>query len=153
MNGSNENVRVVERYFTEVIDGRDLSVLAELFDPSCLIHRADLPEPLVGFDHLRAFLAATHQAIERTATEFLHVVAGETGVAVHLRHDVKFREWVVTPVGLVHADGREVSWLAIAMFELRDGRITEERVVRDELSILKQLDMLPAEWFAARDER
>jgi len=150
---STDNVRLVERYFYEVIDGHDLSVLPELFDPKCLIHRADLPEPIVGYEHLDGFLRLTHQAIERTATTFLHVIGSKTGVAVHLRHDVKFREWVLTPIGPCHAKGREVSWLAIAMFELRDGLIVEERVVRDELSILKQLDMLPAEWFASREER
>ncbi len=141
------NERVVERYFYEVIDRQDLSVLPELFDEKCLIYRADLEKPLVGFEALHGFLSLSHQAIAGAQTEFLRVFSDEDSVTAHLRHVVRFREWVLTPVGMCHAQGRTVTWVAIAMFGLRDGRIVEERVVRDELSILKQLGMLPQEWF------
>lgn len=144
---SAENEAVVARYFREVIDRQNLDVLPELFDEECSIYRADLDEPLLGRERLQQFLKLSHQAIQRAQTTFLRVFSDETSVAAHLRHVVTFREWVLTPIGLCHANGREVTWTAIAMFVLRDGRVIEERVVRDEVSIIKQLDMLPKEWF------
>ena len=45
----------------------------------------------------------------------------------------------VSRLGTVDATGQSVSWDAIAMFHLTNGKIDEEWVVRDELDVLSQL--------------
>jgi hypothetical protein len=40
------------------------------------------------------------------------------------------------------AEGKVVTWPALAMFRIRDGKIAEEWVCRDELGMLMQLDVV-----------
>jgi len=50
-------------------------------------------------------------------------------------------EWV-SRLGRHEVAGKAVNWQAMAIFRIRDGKIAEEWVSRDELGMLIQLDVV-----------
>jgi hypothetical protein len=64
-------------------------------------------------------------------------------VAAVIAHDVRFGPVVLTPLGPCLAAGARASWQAMAFFRIAQGRIVEERVIRDEMAIIRQLGLLP----------
>lgn len=134
---------IVRRYFREVVDGRRSEALSELFAPDCRIVRADRGSAIEGIAALERFVRMSVRAVPEIRTTFRQVVADGAGsVAVAVEHEVRFGPLVATPLGLCLARGRRVSWSAMAFFRIEEGRIVEERVVRDEIGILAQLGML-----------
>ena len=135
------NKTVVRRYFEEVIDGR-ADVLDELFTPDCVIHRLELPEPLQGLDQMKMFLEMSRYSLQQTRTTLHRLVADGDTVAAHLSHRVVFAGMISTPFGARDVAGQSVEWSAMAFFRLREGRIAEEWVNRDELGIFAQLGLV-----------
>lgn len=136
------NLRLVRRYFDEVIDGRT-SDLSELFTDACRIHRWELPEPIVGREAYDRFLAVSRATIRETETTIDALIGDGDQVVARLSHRVTFAGPLFTPFGLVEAAGRTVGWRAMAWFHLVDGRIDELWVGRDEVAVFRQLDLLP----------
>ncbi len=136
------NKAVVRRYFEEALDKRNLAVLNEIVTPDCIIHRPEAAEPIRG-------LEAFKQALERiigTYSEFtttIHdLIAEEDRVACRLTHRAVNRgEWT-SRLGRHAVAGKTVTWPAIAIFQIRDGKIAEEWVNRDELGMLIELGVL-----------
>ncbi|MEZ4236681.1 MAG: ester cyclase [Myxococcota bacterium] len=133
---------VVRRYFAEVIDGRGED-LSAVFTEDCVVHRRDLPEPIAGREQLERFLLVSRFTLAGTETVIDDLLADEDRVAVRVRHRVTVAGVLQTPFGRVDAAGRTVTWHAMAWFRVRDGRIAEEWVVRDEVAIFDQLGVLP----------
>ena len=139
---SAETEAVVRRYFTDVIDGRSAD-LATVFTEDCVVHRRDLPVPIEGREQLERFLQLSRFTIRETATTIDALIATDDTAAARLRHRVTFAGPVPTPFGMAAAEGRTVEWKAMAWFRVRDGRIAEEWVHRDEMAIFTQLGVVP----------
>ena len=126
---------LVTRYFA-ALDAGDSRAVDDLFHDDCRIHRPERSEPLVGIDVVRAIVAIAGRTYEHLSTTLLDVVEEGDTVMVRLRHEAVHRgEWR-TRIGTFDVPGCSLQWEAMAMFRLRDGRIAEERVVRDELGML-----------------
>ena len=130
------NKAIVQRYFDEVIDGGNRAAMADLFLAGAVQH-------FPGRD--LTFTPETGAAMapsRRMKTTIHHWLAEGDLVVAHLTHEVTFPPAgeFVTQIGPVDVGGRSVHWKAMALFRLQDGRIAEEWVNRDELSILAQLD-------------
>jgi ketosteroid isomerase-like protein len=132
---------VVARYF-EALENGDPSVIPELFAADCRVYRPELAEPLIGVDAIKAVVTRAHRNFDEfKATVLDSIEAGDT-VAVRIRHEAVYRgEWR-TRIGTFDVTGRPTSWEAMALFRLRDGKITEERVFRDELGMLLDVGAL-----------
>lgn len=129
------NKAVVRRFFDEVLDGGDRSVMSQLFARGATQH---FPGRDLTFDGVQPSATRTGR---RFATTLHHLLAVGDFVVAHLTHDVTFAEgerWP-TRLGPIEAGGRSVSWDAIVLFHFTDGRIDEEWVARDELDVLTQL--------------
>ncbi len=88
------NKSVVRRYFEDVLDGGHVSLVEELFAPDCVVHRPELPEPLVGREQVTAYVGRRPSAYSHSVTSFEHLIAEGDLVAVRLRHDVTYRaDW------------------------------------------------------------
>lgn len=129
------NKAVVRRYFDEVLDGGNRAVLNEIF---ALGARQHFPGRDLTFG---GYQPAPIPANRRFATTLHHLLADGDFVLAHLTHHVTFGEgerWP-TRLGPIVGDGRSVTWEAMALFHVTDGRIDEEWVSRDELDVLWQL--------------
>jgi predicted SnoaL-like aldol condensation-catalyzing enzyme len=131
-----DNRAIVQRYFDEVIDAGNRAAMADLFLPGAVQH---FPGRDVVFDPLTGAAMTASRKMRTTIHRWL--VDGDL-VAAHLTHNVSFPPSTrfTTQVGPVDVSGREVHWDAMAFFRLEGGKIAEEWVNRDELSILAQLD-------------
>jgi predicted ester cyclase len=136
------NKALVRRYLQEVLDNGNLDLLDELFSADCIIHRPEFPDPIVGLEGFKAFLALGLTRIFcEMKTTLLDIVADAEFVACRLSHRARFFDDVQypTPVGTIQARGKTVEWAAMAMCRLEDGKAKEEWVRKDETAILEQL--------------
>jgi predicted ester cyclase len=77
---------------------------------------------------------------------FWELVAENDLVVCHLSHRVVHRggDWTSRLGMHTVAEGKVVTWSAITMFRIRNGKIAEEWVCRDELGMLIQLGVATA---------
>ena len=120
------NKTVVERYFREALDQGKFEILPELLARDVVLHRP-------GFD-----VNGIDAAVQRLRAGLM--AEGEM-VSVRVIHRVRMRPHAFrSRAGDVKvAADQDVLWTAIVQFRLREGKIAEEWVMRDELSMLSQL--------------
>ena len=82
------------------------------------------------------------RAYSEFTTTIHDMIAEEDRVTCRLSHRAVNRgEWT-SRLGRHEVAGKTVSWPAIAIFHIRDGKIAEEWVSRDELGMLIELGVL-----------
>ena len=130
-----DNKAVVRRYFDEVLDAGNRSVMPELFAAGAEQH---FPGRDLTFDPSNPGQRAT----QTMKTQLHHLLADGDFVVAHLTHRVTFHgaSAFSTRIGQVDTSDRSINWDATAIFKLEGGKIVEEWVNRDELNILAQLD-------------
>ena len=133
---------IVRRYFEEVVDKRNLDVLDEIVTTDCVIHRPEASEPIRGLEAFKQVLKEILQMYSEFTTTIHDLIAEEDRVACRLSHKAVNRgEWT-SRIGRHAVAGRTISWPAIAIFRIRDGKIAEEWVNRDELGMLIELGVV-----------
>jgi predicted ester cyclase len=136
------NKSMVRRYFEEVLDKRKLDILDEIVTTDCVIHRPEALEPIRGLEAFKHALERILNVYSEFTTMIHDLIAEEDRVACRLSHRAVNRgEWT-SRIGRHAVPGKTVSWMAIAIFRFRDGKIAEEWVSRDELGMLIQLGIL-----------
>jgi predicted ester cyclase len=133
-----DNKAIVQRYFDEVIDAGNRGAMAELFAAGAVQH---FPGRDLTFDPAAG---APMAASRKMKTTIHHWLTEDDLVVAHLTHEVTFPADTrfATQIGPVEVSGRSVHWDAMALFRIEGGRIAEEWVNRDELTILAQLDAI-----------
>ena len=137
------NKSVVHRYFEDVLDGGQVSLVETLFAPDCVVHRPERTTPLVGHEQVTAYVSARPRTYSHSVTSFEHVIAEDDLVAVRLRHEVTYRADWQSRAGKIASSGKSITWTANVFFRMRDEMIVEEWVERDEAGMLQQLGALP----------
>jgi len=132
------NKAVILRFFHEVLDGQNAAVQDELFLNGAHRH---FPGREVVMQTGAAPAAPNYSHFH---TDIHHIFGEGDMVAVRLTHHVTFvpNARFVSQLGAFAAGGKSVQWDATAVFRLAGGRIAEEWVNRDELTILHQLGVL-----------
>lgn len=133
------NKAVVERYFREVLDRRNIDLLPELFARDVVLHRPGFD--VTGLDAALQRLRAVLQDYTAFSTELAGLIAEGDMVAVRVFHRVRARPHTFrSRAGEVRlAAEQDINWPAMVQFRLRDGKIAEEWVMRDELGMLAQM--------------
>jgi predicted ester cyclase len=132
----------VRRYFEEALDKRRLDVLDEIVATDCILHRPEVSEPIRGLEAFKHALKSILDVYSEFTTTIHDLIAEEDRVACRLSHRAVNRgEWT-SRLGRHAVAGKPVSWSAIAIFRLRDGKIAEEWVNRDELGMLIELGVV-----------
>jgi len=132
---------VVARYF-EALEKGEPSTIPELFATDCRVYRPELTDPLIGIDAVKAVVTRAHRYFDKFKATILDMIEDGDMVAVRVKHEAVYRgEWR-TRIGNFDVAGRPTSWEAMALFRLRDGKIAEERVFRDELGMLLNVGAL-----------
>jgi len=136
------NKATVRRYFEEALDNRNLEMLDEIVTTDCVIHRPEAQEPIRGLTSFKQVLGSILQVYSEFSTTVHDVIAEDDRVACRLNHRAVNRgEWT-SRLGRHNVAGKPVNWSAIAIFRIRDGKIAEEWVSRDELGMLIELGVL-----------
>ena len=133
------NKATVRRYFEEALDKRRLDILDEIVATDCIIHRPEASEPIRGVEDFKRALQKILQAYSEFTTTIHDLIADEDRVACRLSHRAVNRNEWTSRLGRHAVAGKTVSWPAIAIFRIRDGKIAEEWVNRDELGMLIEL--------------
>ena len=132
--------KVVLSYFRDVLDGRKIELLENLFHPDCVIHR---PEgTLKGMAGIRGVVERNLAAYSKFETEVHDIFEFDDRVVVRLTHRAMGAGVFRSRVGTYEVKDKPVTWGAMAIFRMRDGKIAEQWVNRDELGILLSLGVL-----------
>jgi len=132
------NRSVVLRYLKEVLDGKKIDLLDELFTTDVIMHR---PEgKLSNLYQVKMFLGFGFSVLTLETT-ILDIFASGNRVVVRLSHKAVFTEGanMRSRLGIHKVGGKTLIWDAIAIFRLKDGKIAEEWVQLDDLGKLMQL--------------
>ena len=132
------NRSVVLRYVKEVLDGKKIDLLDELFTTDVIMHR---PEGKVSnLDQVKMFFGFAFSVVTLETT--IHdIFESDNRVVVRLSHKAVFTEGASmrSRLGIHKVGGKILIWDAIAIFRLKDGKIAEEWVQLDDLGKLMQL--------------
>jgi predicted SnoaL-like aldol condensation-catalyzing enzyme len=133
------NKAVVERYFRVVLDQKRIEVLPELLTPDVVLHRPGFD--VVGLGAAIKRLRAVLQDYSAFSSGLSGLMAEGDMVAVRISHRTRARPHTFrSRAGEVNlAREQELNWTAIVQFRLKDGKIAEEWVMRDELGMLLQM--------------
>jgi limonene-1,2-epoxide hydrolase len=139
--GTDRNKAVVRRYFSDMADKRSDKLIEELFTEDCVVHRPEGSSALRGREVFREAWNRVVAPYSEHETTIHEVVAENDLVVCRLSHRVVHRGGGWTNRIGTHAvpAGKVVTWEAMAMFRIRDGKIAEEWICRDELGMLMQL--------------
>jgi len=139
------NKAVIERYFREVLDQKNFDVMPELMAPDAVLHRPgfDVTGINAAMQRLRGVLAD----FTAFSSELSGLIAEGDMVSVRVRHRTRVRPHVFRSRAGDTAIAAEqaLEWTAIAQFRLKDGKIAEEWVMRDELGMLVQMGKVSVE--------
>ena len=133
------NKAVIERYFHEVLDQKKFDLMPELMAPDVVLHRQGFD--VTGVDAAMQRLRATLQDYTAFRSELSGLIAEDDMVAVRITHRTKVRPHTFRSRAGEMRVGKEqdLNWTAIVQFRLKNGKIVEEWVMRDELGMLVQM--------------
>ena len=136
------NKSIVLRYIQEVLDGKQFSLMPELFTPDIQMHRPG--GELNDLSYIqRAFSNALSQ--HTIQTTILDIFSSGNHVFVRLSHQMIYSSEHATlrsRIGNFDVAGKSIHWDAMAIFCFSNGKIAEEWVSRDELGMLMQIGKL-----------
>ena len=133
------NKAVVERYFHEVLDQRKIDLMPELLAPDVVLHRPGFD--VIGLAAAMQRLHATFQDYTAFVSELSGMMAEGDMVSLRVVHRTRVRPHTFrSRAGEVQlVNDQELNWSAIVQFRLKEGKIVEEWVMRDELGMLVQM--------------
>ncbi len=132
--------KVVLSYFHDVLDGRRIGLLDRLFLPDCVIHR---PEgTLTGMAGIRGVVERNIVAYSKFETQVHDIIESGDRVVVRISHRAMGAGEFRSRIGVYNIKGKAVTWDAIAIFRIQNGKIAEQWVSRDELGILLSVGAL-----------
>ena len=127
------------RYFNEVWNGGDVTVLDQLLAPSYINHTPSTPNPPPGPEGLKPIVLAMRRAFPDLHYEIKDLIATEDAVVIRVVMTGTHRGELF---GLP-ATGKKVNVQQINIEHIRDGRIVEHWRVTDELKLMRQLGAVP----------
>jgi predicted ester cyclase len=134
----NDNKALAVRFF-EALDTGNISDLEGIFTEDCVFHRGDLIEPARGLAGISSIVDKRVQ-LYRDFRTTIHQIIGEGAlVATRETHAGIHRGQFPTPIGTFDVTGRPIEWTSQVFFRLKEGKIAEMWVARDELGILRSL--------------
>jgi predicted SnoaL-like aldol condensation-catalyzing enzyme len=131
--------QVISRYFDEVWNQGRLEVLDEIMAPDYLNHSPSTPNPRPGPQDLKPIVRAMRDGIPDLHYQILDMVVAPDKVAVHVRVTGTHRG---TLFGIAPT-GRRIDVRQMQFEWIRRGRIWQHWRVTDELTLMRQLGVVP----------
>jgi predicted ester cyclase len=138
------NKAIARRYFSEMVDKRSDKLLEELWTEDCVVHRLEVSASIRGREAFRQAWNRVVAPYTEFKTTIHDLVAENDFVVCRLSHRVVHRggNWSSRLGSHAVAASQVVTWPSLTMFRIRDGKIAEEWVCRDELGMLMQLGVV-----------
>ncbi|MCG9661242.1 ester cyclase [Vibrio mediterranei] len=136
---TSKQVQTIKDYFEFCVDGKATERVGEYFAADALIHRPDCGTTLRGLEEFEAKLkSCVTERYESVKTTFQRVIETEGEVVVALTHKAEnSNTWMGFDVS-----GKDVTWTSLTYFRFNnEGKIIEEIVERNELSMANQLGL------------
>jgi predicted ester cyclase len=134
-----QNKELVLHWKDEIWNKRNLSIINKLYAPDYVGHIVGAPGPVQGPEALKQQVGAYFAAFEvQWATEFL-VAEGDKVVAYDtfaFKHTGTFQG--------IPPTGKEATITSIDIYRIVDGKIVEQWVEANLLSLMQQLGIIPA---------
>lgn len=139
---SGANKRIVQRYFEEVLQGRNFDLVSELVSTNYTNH--SLVQDDIGFVGLRQRLGKLFEAFPDAQFDLADLIAEDDRVVARWTlqgtHSGVFNGGIFNSL---EPTGRPFTMSAITIFRLEDGQVVECWNERDRLGRLLQLGVLP----------
>jgi len=134
-----ENIKTVERYFSEVLDGGNFDVMPDLFHADAVMHRPGFD--IEGLEQVLASFPGAMSVYTSFESRLSGFVAEGDLVSVRVDHRTRVKPHLMpTRLGAVEIkEEQDLNWVAIAQFRLSEGKIAEEWVSRDEVAMIQQV--------------
>ena len=130
-----DNKAAVQRFYQDVINGRNLDALGELLTPDGVDHTFGSQSP----EQARQFFGMVQQAFPDMRVEVHEVIAEGDLVAARVTYTGTHQgEFVGIP-----ATGRKTTISGVDFFRMQDGRQAEHWGGPDMFSLLMQLGVMP----------
>ena len=139
MNTEERNKAQFRRTYEEGLNRGDLAVADELIDPECLDHEAH-PGGDRGPESMRALITMLRTAFPDLHFAIEHLVAEGDTVAGR----VTLSGTHEGPLMGIPPTGRSVRQASMHFVRFRDGKAIEHWGVRDDLSMMRQLGVIPS---------
>lgn len=137
---TDDNKRIVRRFYDEVMSGGNVDVLTEVMDENFVDHGEALFDSPRGRENLRQGIVAAQGILPNLDVYLEDIIAEDDLVGVRgtmrCTHGGTF-------LG-VPGTGHELSWTGLAMFRIADGKIAERWFNSDSVSIVRQLGLTSA---------
>lgn len=136
------NKSIVLRYLQEVLDGKQYATMNELFTTDIIMHR---PEGVLSNLSFIQMIFKSGLSPHTLKTTIHDIFASGDHVFVRLSHQMTYssvQAILRSRLGTYDVRGKTITWDAMAIFRLKDGKIAQEWVSRDELGMLMQIGKL-----------
>ena len=137
---TDDNKRIVRRFYDEVMSGGNVDVLAEVMDENFVDHGEALFDSPQDRENLRQGIVAAQETLPNLDVYLEDIIA--EGDLVGVRGTMRCTHQG-TVLG-VPGTGHELSWKGLAMFRIADGKIAERWFNSDSVSIVRQLGLATA---------
>ena len=133
------NKAIVRRYFHEILDGGNLDLVDEIFEPQYVLHDPSSPQEVRGLEGSKQFVVMFRSAFPDIAHTIEDQVAEGDKVVTRLRaHATHTGDLMGIP-----PTGKGVTIEGISIWQIADGKIEECWFNYDALGLMRQLGVIP----------
>jgi steroid delta-isomerase-like uncharacterized protein len=136
---SEGNKVIVRRYFEGILDGGDLDLVYEIFDPQYVLHDPNSSQEVRGLEGSRQFVGVFRSAFPDIAHTIEDQIAEGDKVVTRLRARATHKGELM---GILPT-GKEVTIRGISIWRIANGKIRECWVNYDALGLMQQLGVIP----------
>jgi predicted ester cyclase len=129
---------ICRRTWEEIFPARDVDALAEVIASDCIQHGARPGEPK-GFEGVKRTMLWLGQVFSDQRWEIHQMVREDDTVVVHCTHHGRHTGELMG----IPPTGREVAYSYVHIVRFRDGQGAEHWSVRDDMTLMRQLGVLP----------
>jgi predicted ester cyclase len=132
------NKAIVRRTFEEIFPACDVAALAEVVDPNVL-SRGRRPDEPIGFEGVKRTMLWLASVFSDQRWEVHDLLAEGDLVAARLTHHGRQTGDLLG----VAPTGREVAYEYVQFLRFHDGKCIEQWSVRDDMTLMRQLGVVP----------
>jgi predicted ester cyclase len=129
-------------YFHNVLDGRKGDLVDAMFQPECALHFGS--SDVNGIGEVHGMVERINATYSKLTTEVHDIFESGDKVVVRITHRATGAGALRTRIGTYDVNGKSITWDAIVIFQIKNGKIAEEWVNRDELGVLLSAGILKA---------